>query len=186
MAKIREELLSLWYRKQTSELNLYMMKEEHIFNLEDGHVKIKGVYIGLPIERAQQLLFDQGFDSDFNGNIEGLGICTITIRGNKDVGYIVVSTERRFTEEETLAIINQVSTYFSTEPGFDYNDFGVAPKPHEINHFWDLSEGFVTIQWDGFNVNGFSFKDNDGMDHIVFCISGPVVKDEEYWRSEVD
>jgi hypothetical protein len=51
---------------------------------------------------------------------------------------------------------------------------------------WDLSEGLVTIKWDGFNVDGFSFKDNDGIDHIVFGISGPVVKDEEYWRSEVD
>ena len=162
------------------------MKDQHIFNLEDGHVKIKGVYIGLPIERAQQMLLDQGFDSDFKGNIEGLGICRITFRGNKDVGYIVVSTERRYTEEEALAVFNQVTTDFSARPGFDYNGFGIAPKPHEINHFWDLSEGLVTIKWDGFNVDGFSFKDNDGMDHIAFSISGPVVKDEEYWRSEVD
>ena len=162
------------------------MKDQHIFNLEDGYVKIKGVYIGLPIERAQQMLLDQGFNSDFKGNIEGLGICRITIRGNKDVGRIVVFTERKFTEEETLDIINQVSTDFSTKLGFDYNDFGIAPKPHEINHFWDLSEGLVTIKWDGFNVDGFSFKDSDGKDNIVFSISGPVVKDEEYWRSEVD
>ena len=27
-----------------------MMKDQQIFNLEDGHVKIRGVYIGLPIE----------------------------------------------------------------------------------------------------------------------------------------
>lgn len=163
-----------------------MMKNQHIFNLEEGLVKIKGVYIGLPMESAQQMLLDQGFNSDFTGNIEGLGICKITIRGNKVVGNIVVSTEREFTEEETLVVINQMSTDFSTKPGFDYNDFGIAPKPHEINHFWDLSEGFVTIQWDGFNVDGFSFKKNDGKDHILFSISGPVVKDEEYWRSEVD
>ena len=32
----------------------------------------------------------------------------------------------------------------------------------------------------------FSFKENGGIDNIVFSISGPVVKDEEYWRSEVD
>jgi hypothetical protein len=156
-----------------------MMKDQHIFNLEDGHIKIKGIYIGLSIERAQQLLLEQGFDSDFKGHIKGLGICRINIRGNKDVGSIVVVTERKFTEEETLVIFNQVSADFSTKPGFDYNDFGIAPKPHEINHFWDLSEGLVTIKWDGFNVDGFSSKDNDGMDHVVFSISGPVVKDED-------
>ena len=61
-------------------------------------------------------------------------------------------------------------------------------RSHRARHpvTWDLSEGLVTIKWDGFNVDGFSFKDNDGIDHIVFGISGPVVKDEEYWRSEVD
>lgn len=165
---------------------MYMMKDQHIFKLEEGCVKIKGVYIGLPIEKAIQMLLNQGFSNDFKGNIEGMGVCKLTIRGSENVGYIVVSTERKFTEEETLVIMDQVSTDFSSKPGFDYNDFGITPKPHEINHFWDLSEGLVTIKWDGFNVDGFSSKDNNGMDHIVFSISGPVVKDEEYWRSEVD
>lgn len=163
-----------------------MMKDQHIFKLEEGCVKIKGVYIGLPIEKAIQMLLNQGFSNDFKGNIEGLGVCKLTFRGSEYVDYIVVSTERKFTEEETLVIMDQVSTDFSAKPGFDYNDFGITPKPHEINHFWDLSEGLVTIKWDGFNVDGFSSKDNNGMDHIVFSISGPVVKDEEYWRSEVD
>ena len=163
-----------------------MMKDQHIFKLEEGCVKIKGVYIGLPIEKAIQMLLNLGFSNDFKGNIEGLGVCKLTFRGSENVGYIVVSTERKFTEEETLVIMDQVSTDFSAKPWFDYNDFGITPKPHEINHFWDLSEGLVTIKWDGFNVDGFSSKDNNGMDHIVFSISGPVVKDEEYWRSEVD
>ena len=163
-----------------------MMKDQHIFKLEEGCVKIKGVYIGLPIEKAIQMLLNHGFSNDFKGNIEGLGVCKLTFRGSENVGYIVVSTERKFTEEEALVIMDQVSTDFSAKPGFDYNDFGITPKPHEINHFWDLSEGLVTIKWDGFNVDGFSSKDNNGMDHIVFSMSGPVVKDEEYWRSEVD
>ena len=165
---------------------MYMMKDQHIFKLEEGCVKIKGVYIGLPIEKAIQMLLNLGFSNDFKGNIEGLGVCKLTFRGSENVGYIVVSTERKFTEEETLVIMDQVSTDFSAKPGFDYNDYGITPKPHEINHFWDLSEGVVTIKWDGFNVDGFSSKDNNGMDHIVFGISGPVVKDEDYWRSEVD
>ena len=162
------------------------MREQQIFKLEDGRVKIKGLYIGLPIEKATQLLLSLGFSNDFKGNIEGLGICRLTIRGSENVNYIVVVTECKFTEEEALVIMNQVSTDFSAKPGFDYNDFGVAPKPHEIDHFWDISEGFVTIRWDGFNVQGYSSKNNDGLDYIVFSISGPVVKDEEYWRSEVD
>ena len=162
-----------------------MMREQHIFKLEDGRVKIKGVYIGLPIEKAIQMLLNQGFSNDLKGNIEGLGVCRLTIRGSENVGYLVVSTERKFTEEETLAIMNQVSTGFSDTPGFDYNDFGIKPKPHEIDHFWDISEGLVTIRWDGYNVQGYS-SNNDGLDHIVFSISGPVVKDEVYWRSEVD
>ena len=94
------------------------MKDQHIFYLKDGHIKIKGVYIGLPIERAQQLLLEQGFNSDFKGYIDGLGICSINIRGNKDVRSIAIITERKFTEEETLAIFNQVSTDFSAKPGF--------------------------------------------------------------------
>ena len=35
------------------------MREQHIFKLEDGRVKIKGVYIGLPIEKAIQMLLSQ-------------------------------------------------------------------------------------------------------------------------------
>lgn len=163
-----------------------MMRKQHIFKLEDGRVKIKGVYIGLPIEKAIQMLLNQGFCNDLKGNIEGLGVCKLTIRGSENVGYIVVSTERKFTEEEALAIMNQVSSDFTDKPQFDYNDFGIKSKPHEIDHFWDLNEGVVKIQWDGFNVQGYSFKNSDGLDHIVFSICGPIVKDEEYWRSEVD
>ena len=166
--------------------NIFMIRDQHFFKLEDGRVKIKGVYIGLPIEKAVQMLINMGFSNDFKGNIEGLGVCRLTIQGNENVGYIVVFTEHMFTEEEALVIMNQVSTDFSAEPGFDYNGYGVEPKPHEIDHFWDINEGLVTIRWDGFNVHGYSSKNKDGLDHIVFSISGPVVKDEEYWRSEVD
>ena len=108
---------------------MYMMKDQHIFKLEEGCVKIKGVYIGLPIEKAIQMLLNLGFSNDFKGNIEGLGVCKLTFRGSENVGYIVVSTERKFTEEETLVIMDQVSTDFSAKPGFDYNDFGL------IGHF---------------------------------------------------
>lgn len=162
------------------------MEEQHIFKLEDGRVKIKGLYIDLPIEKTKQLLFSWEHGNNFKGYIGGLGTCKLTISGSKNVDYIIITTERKFTEEETLAIMDQVSTDFSAKPGFDYNDYGVVPKPHEIDYFWDISEGFVTIRWDGFNVGLFSSKKNDGLDYIEFCIRRPVVKDEAYWRSEVD
>ena len=44
-----------------------MMREQHIFKLEDGRVKINGFYIGLPIEKATQMLLNQGFNNDFKG-----------------------------------------------------------------------------------------------------------------------
>ena len=162
------------------------MSEQPIFKIEDGHVKIKGLYIGLPTEKATQILSGLGFGHYHRGMIEGLGICRLTIRGSRNVDNIVIATESRFTEHQTLAVMKQVSADLSADPGFDYNGYGIAPKPHEIDHFWDIKEGLVTIRWDGFNVQGYSSKNNDGLDHIVFSISRPVVKDEEYWRSEVD
>ena len=172
-----------------------MENKQPIFTIEDGHVKIKGIYIGLPIGESKQVLSEQGFSMDtsdstimvFTAEIEGLGTCSISIRGgNGKVGSIVVSTARQCTEEEALAVFEQVKADMPVEPGFDYNGYGTAPKPHEIDHFWDLNEGLLKIQWDGFNIHGSSFKNNEGLDHILFWLQGQIVKDEEYWRSEVD
>ena len=172
-----------------------MTNQQHIFTLEDGQVKIKGIYVGLATENSKQMLFEQGFTIadgkstplSFKGNIEGLGICDLMIReGNNKVVTIVVSTERKCTEEEALAVLEQVKTDLHAAPGYDYNDFGLTPSPNEIDYFWDLCEGLVTIKWDGYNTHGFSFRDNDGLDYITFGLEGPIVKDEEYWRSEVD
>ena len=172
-----------------------MVYKNHMFTLEDGVVKIIGVYVGIPKEKLIQVLLEQGFiiaDNSstpgvFKGNIEGLGICSLSIReANNKVGSIGICTEREYSEEEVLTVFEQVKDDLHMEPGFDYNGFGITPKLHEINHFWDLDEGFIKIQWDGFNTHGFSFRNNDGMDHISFWLQGPIVKDEEYWRSEVD
>lgn len=172
-----------------------MVYQNHIFTLEDGVVKILGVYIGIPKEKLMLVLLEQGFTIDdnssipsvFKGNIQGLGICSLSIReANNKVGSIVICTEREYSEKEALVVFEQVKDDLHMEPSFDYNGFGISPNPHEIDHFWDLSEGLVKIQWDGFNTHNFSFRNNDGLDHISFCLQGPIVKDEEYWRSEVD
>ena len=172
-----------------------MVNNNHIFTVEDGRVKIKGIYVGLPIEQLMPVLLEQGFTiadnnsrpREFEGNIEGLGNCSLTIREGKDsVGSIGIRTKCKCTEEEVRAVIEQVNDDLHAMPGFDYNGFGIAPKPHEIDHFWDTTEGLLKIMWDGFNTHGFSSKNDDGLDHITIWVQGPVVKDEEYWRSEVD
>lgn len=127
-----------------------MVYNHHIFTLKDGRVKIKGIFIGLPIEEATQVLLEQGFTIDannstpyvFKGYIAELGICRLWIReGTNSVGMIVIRTERECTEEEALDAFDQLKNDLHAEPGFDYNGFGIAPKPHEIDHFWDLDEG---------------------------------------------
>ena len=172
-----------------------MVYNNHIFIVEDGRLKVKGIYVGLPIEELTQVLLEQGFtvaDNDssatvYGGSIEGLGICCLSIReANNKVVSIIIRTVRKCTEDEALAVFEQVKSDLHKEPGFDYNGYGITPKPHEIDHFWDLNEGLLKIQWDGFNAHGFSFRDSDGLDYISFGLQGPVVKDEAYWRSEVD
>ena len=172
-----------------------MEYNNHIFTLIDGRVKIKGIFVGLPIDEATQVLLEQGFTIDdknstpyiFKGNIAELGICSLRIReGINNVGMIVIRTERECTEEEALDAFEQLKKDLHAEPGFDYNGFGIASKPHEIDHFWDLDEGLIRMQWDGFNTRESSFRNDDGLDYISLCVEGPIIKDEAYWRSEVD
>ena len=109
-----------------------------IFEIQEDKVKIRGIFLGMSIETAKQVL-----------------------------------SEQEFVLEQEYS-------------GFDYNGYGITPKPHEIDHFWDLNEGLLKIQWDGFNVHNFVTKKNDGIDYLSLSLSWPVVKDESYWRSEVD
>ncbi len=168
-----------------------MENRNQIFKIEDGVVKVKGIYVGIPFEKSVQMLLEQGFTkaspSDLKGDIEGLGFCNLRlwVADNK-VTLILIRTERKCTEEMVLTVFEQVSNDLHASPGYDYNGYGVAAKPHEIDHFWDLDEGLLTIKWDGFNTHNFSSRKGDGLDSIYFSLHGPVVKDEEYWRSEVD
>lgn len=177
------------------------MNKQRIFTIGDGIVKIKDIYVGLPVESAKKILYEQGFvimaeQTDrvalkdikclvLKGNIETLGVCKLTIWGDNSIGRIDIKTEKKYSEEEMMEIFNQVKEELPDWPRYDYNGFGVSPKVHEINHFWDFEEGFITIKWDGGNVNMFSHN-KDGKDNISFEIMRPIVKDEAYWRSEVD
>ncbi len=168
-----------------------MENSNHIFTIEDGVIKVKGIYAGIPFEKSVQILLEQGFtmasSSEFKGDIEGLGICSLRFRViDSKITSIMICTERECTEEMVLNVFEHVSNDLHASPRYDYNGYGVVPKRHEIDHFWDLNEGFLTIEWDGFNTHIFSFRKGDGLDPIRFCLRGPVVKDEAYWRSEVD
>lgn len=164
--------------------------KQQIFTLENGHVKILGTYVGLPLEEAKRVLSEQDFievsDDVAKGFIEGLGMCVLKFCGTDLIGSIIITTERKYGEDEMMTILGQVNKELRAEPHFDYNGYGVVRKPHEIDDYWDLDEGMVEIQWDGFNVHDFISRNNDGTDNIVFRLNGPIFKDEEYWRSEVD
>ena len=167
-----------------------MEDKQQIFTLENGHVNIKDIHVGLPLEEAKRVLSEQDFtlvsDNVVKGLIEGLGICVLKFRGTDLIGSIIITTERKYSEDEMMTVFEQVKNELRAEPHFDYNGYGVVRKPHEIDDYWDLDEGMVEIKWDGFNVHGFTSRNNDGTDTIVFQLNGPIVKDEEYWRSEVD
>ena len=170
-----------------------MVNKQQVFTLANGRVNVKGIYVGLPIESARKMLLEQSFTIEeegierlvVKGIIEPLGECHIRIWGNNSIGRIVFTTEKKYTEEEMMEIFEQVKDNLPDMPRYDYNGFGISPKPHEMNYFWDLEEGVVKIVWDGYNVNMFSHN-KDGIDRISFEIMGPIVKDEAYWRSEVD
>ena len=164
--------------------------KHQIFTLENGHVKIMGIYVGLPLEEAKRVLSEQDFtevsDDVAKVFIEGLGMCVLKFWGTDLIGSIIITTERKYGEDEMKIILGQVKKELRAEPHFDYNGYGLVRKPHEIDDYWDLDEGLVEIQWAGFNVHGFISRNDDGTDSITFRLKGPIVKDEEYWRSEVD
>ncbi len=170
-----------------------MQTKPQIFTLSNGRVHVKDIYVGQPLESAKKILLEQNFTVDretaeiiyFKGYLDSLGLCNLKMWGNNTVEAIYISTEKRFTEEEMMEVFEQLKVELHGEPGYDYNGYGVSPKPHEVHHFWDLNEGLVWIRWDGYNVSMFSHN-QDGADKMNLEVLGPVVKDEVYWRSEVD
>ncbi len=172
-----------------------MQNKPQIFTLTNGRVHVKDIYVEQPVESAKKILLEHTFTMDsesgniieFKGYLGSLGLCKLKIwtKDYNTVGGIYISTEKRFTEEEMMEVFEQLKVELHGEPGYDYNGYGVSPKPHEVDHFWDLDEGLVSIRWDGYNVSMFSHN-QDGADKINLEVLGPVVKDEVYWRSEVD
>ncbi len=163
-------------------------KKQRIFTLDSGRVEVNGISLGLPLATFQESLIEQGFvlvDKGspivLKGNINGLGTCFLKIFREKDpvadlIGLVIIITEHKYNENEMMEIFEQLKEDLHDDPLYDDGGYGVLPKPHEIRHFWDIAQGYVTINWHG----------DDDRDNITFWLRKPLVKDEAYWRSEVD
>ena len=87
--------------------------EPHIFEIQEDKVKIRGIFLGMSIETANQVLSEQEFVLEqeysssmvFSGYIEGFGACNLKISGSDRVCMIVVTSKRRVDEKEALAFL---------------------------------------------------------------------------------
>ena len=55
-----------------------MANRQQIFTLTNGHVHVKGIYVGLSIESAKKVLLEQGFTTvDENINCQDMTIMAL-------------------------------------------------------------------------------------------------------------
>lgn len=121
------------------------------------------------------------------------GPCTICAYGTNRITQVNLATERRLSEEEMLPMLDYMKKSMPTESYYDDLGYGVMPKPHEINLFWELPQGRVEMRWDGFNyMRGDESNQprGDGLDYVRIdlwdCEELQQSRDEEYYRSLVD
>jgi hypothetical protein len=104
-----------------------------------------------------------------------------------------LATERKLSEEEMLPMLEYMKKSMPVESYYEDNGYGVMPKPHEINLFWELPQGKVKMSWDGFNYTRGDEPNQprgDGMDYVRIelwdCVVLQQTRDEAYYRSLVD
>ncbi len=121
------------------------------------------------------------------------GSCTIRAFGTKRITHVNLATERRLCEEEMLPMLDYMKKSMPMEPYYEDHGYGVMPKPHEINLFWEFPQGKVVMSWDGFNYTRGDEPNQprgDGMDYVRLelwdCSVLEQTRDEEYYRSLVD
>ena len=174
-----------------------MENEQHIITFDSGRLAINGLSLRAPLDVFLESLIGQGFsvdekDNPFTcfGNIVGLGPCTLKVfRKGNTVGTVIVITDRKYNEEEMMRVFERMKKDLPGDPLYDDGGYGVWPTRRVINHFWDLDQGHVTFQWDGYarvGDNDPSQPEREALDHIALWLRPPIVKDEAYWRSEVD
>ena len=175
-----------------------MEKKQPLFKCEANHIEFIGISPTYSLNTITETLTKQGFTiledkgtlPVFKGIIDDFGSCILSFFGrNDEVGTVLVKTERRLNEGEMMAILNRVKEELPGEPGYNDHGYRNPAKPNEIDYYWDLVEGYIEIQWDGYNYTrgeNPDYAQSDGLDRICIWIRKPLIKDEEYWRSEVD
>ena len=133
---------------------------------------------------------------DFNihkADLPIFGPCSVHAYGKEVVTHINLSTERKLSEEEMLPMLEYMKKSMPVESSYDDYGYGVMPKPHEINLFWELPQGKVKMSWDGFNYTRGDEPNQprgDGMDYVRIelwdCVVLQQTRDEAYYRSLVD
>ena len=114
------------------------------------------------------------------------GECSLDI-GKVEVGEIVghatLVTRRRMNEDEMRTLYDYMKESMPIDVYYDDCGYGTLPEPGVLRHFWPLPQGEVHMYWNPYN-------NNPGLDHVKIelwdCARLLQIRDEEYWRSEVD
>lgn len=114
------------------------------------------------------------------------GECTLDIGSQENVGWVVLETVRKMSEEEVLPLFDYMRESMPIGARYDDGGYGVPAPPHKINHFWPLPLGEVYMRWHGLR----DFCWYNGLDYVRLELWEQSwlneIRDEAYWRSEVD
>ena len=168
-----------------------MDNKRHLFRIEDGHIEMDGISPSCSMEETLKRLLEKGFvrtdDTmrgviSYKGILSNLGTCFVRLHGKDErIWLIDISTERAYDEDEAFTILGQIEEDLESKSRYDDGGYGTPIEPHIIRHFWDLDQGYVEMFWDTKNS-----RYGDDRNRIHFWFRPPTVKDEAYWRSEVD
>lgn len=119
-------------------------------------------------------------------NLPMFGECTLDIGKVEEeeiVGTATLITRRRMSEDEMLTLFDFMKESMPISVHYDDAGYGTLPEPGILRHFWPLPQGEVYMHWNPYN-------NNPGLDYVKIelwdCARLQQIRDEAYWRSEVD
>ena len=114
------------------------------------------------------------------------GECSLDIakvEGGEIISHATLVTKRRMNECEMRTLYEYMKESMPIEVYFDDGGYGTLPEPGILRHFWPLPQGEVHMHWNPYN-------NSPGLDYAKIelwdCARLQQIRDEEYWRSEVD
>ena len=117
----------------------------------------------------------------------------VDIPSNLPVGQVRIMTNQKVNEQDMFPMLEYMKKSMPIKPYYDDHGYRGLPKPHEIDLVWELTQGNVGMSWDGFNYTrseGGCYPRGDGSDFVSITLWDKChiqrLRDEEYWRSEVD